>query len=322
MLGDLVHRPAPPGAVVAGGLAAAVPRDLADLDADERRRAARGGGPADRGAPVLRRDPGRSPRRSAPATPTRSTCWPWSSGADELVESSTGRRRPGRAAASTSWTRGAALHDGGARRRRARRALAALDRHRLLCAHREGPYGVRALERRRSRRWLARRGATGYAADGRWYVGRPLLVTANDYEMRLFNGDTGVVVAATGRRSAGGVPRGTARRPARRSSRLAAVQTVHAMTVHRSQGSQFDRVTLVLPPAESPLLTRELALHRGHPRQGARAGHRLARGAGGRRRAADRAGQRPARARHLRPVSAAGRPRRGRRRRRPARARW
>ena len=133
-------------------------------------------------------------------------------------------------------------------------ALARSDTHRLLCAHREGAYGVQRWSLR-SEQWL-REAVDGYGAEGRWYVGRPLLVTSNDYQLRLFNGDTGVVVAAEG----------SVRAAFRREgvvdllpvSRLSEVQTVHAMSVHRSQGSQFDRVTLVLPPADSPLLTREL----------------------------------------------------------------
>jgi exodeoxyribonuclease V alpha subunit len=89
-----------------------------------------------------------------------------------------------------------------------------------------------------------------------WYAGRPLLVTANDYGLGLFNGDTGVVVDEDGH------PRAAFRRDGQvvtlPTSRLSDVQTMHALSVHRSQGSQFDRVTLVLPPAESPLLTQEL----------------------------------------------------------------
>ena len=83
-----------------------------------------------------------------------------------------------------------------------------------------------------------------------------MLVTANDYDTGLFNGDIGVVVSRPeGIRVAfarGGPP--TLYPP----SRLSEVATVHAMTVHRGQGSQFRRVTVVLPPAGSPLLTREL----------------------------------------------------------------
>ena len=79
----------------------------------------------------------------------------------------------------------------GARRRSAR--------FRVLCAHRRGPYGV-ATWTARIEGWLATR-SSGFGAEGAWYVGRPLLVTENDYGLRLYNGDTGVVVA-TGARAA------------------------------------------------------------------------------------------------------------------------
>jgi exodeoxyribonuclease V alpha subunit len=133
-------------------------------------------------------------------------------------------------------------------------ALTALDRHRLLCAHRHGPFGVSRWSTE-AERWLAE-AVPGYGEDGEWYLGRPLLVTVNDYDLNLFNGDTGVVVAVGGGvRAAFG--RGDS--PMLISPvRLDAVQTTHAMTVHRAQGSQFDVVSFVLPPPESPLLTREL----------------------------------------------------------------
>src|SRR5581483_3880536 len=76
----------------------------------------------------------------------------------------------------------------------ARRAIAAHGAFRLLCAHRRGPQGV-ATWMARAEAWLAA-AVEGFAAEGAWYVGRPLLVTENDYGLRLFNGDTGVVVAA------------------------------------------------------------------------------------------------------------------------------
>jgi exodeoxyribonuclease V alpha subunit len=133
-------------------------------------------------------------------------------------------------------------------------ALGSLDRHRLLCAHREGPHGV-AQWGSRVEGWLAE-AVEGYGRDGLWYVGRPLIVTSNDYQLRLFNGDTGVVV------DVGGHPRAAFRRDGEvvtlPTSRLSDVQTVHALSVHRSQGSQFDKVSVILPPADSPLLTREL----------------------------------------------------------------
>jgi exodeoxyribonuclease V alpha subunit len=133
-------------------------------------------------------------------------------------------------------------------------ALAGLERHRLLCAHRHGPYGVSRWTWEIDA-WLAAE-LGDYTAGGEWYLGRPLLITGNDYDLDLFNGDTGVVVrGADGPVAAFG--RG-AEPILVNPSRLSAVQTVHAMTVHRAQGSQFDRVSLQLPASTSPLLTREL----------------------------------------------------------------
>ena len=133
------------------------------------------------------------------------------------------------------------------------RALGVLDRHRLLCAHRDGPYGVRHWNHR-VEQWL-----TAETGDGLYdsaYLGRPLLVTSNDYVLGVYNGDAGVVVAGPdGPRAAiatGGPPLDLA------PSRLGQVETMHAMTIHKSQGSQADEVTVLLPDEESRLLTREL----------------------------------------------------------------
>lgn len=137
-------------------------------------------------------------------------------------------------------------------------ALAALAQHRVMVAHRRGPAG-RGRWAGQVEAWVEH--ATGqHATDSPWAAGRPLLVTANDADVGLYNGDTGVLVSE-GDGSTGGVVAvfGDPRAPLRvRTHRLPPVETVHAMTVHRAQGSQFDRVTLVLPPATSPLLTREL----------------------------------------------------------------
>ena len=133
-------------------------------------------------------------------------------------------------------------------------ALAAVEQHRLLCAHRRGPYGVTRWNLE-AEHWLAS-AVPGYGVDGDTALGRPLLVTANDRDLDLWNGDTGVVVRTpAGVRAAFARVTGPALFP---PVRLDAVQTVHAMTVHKAQGSQFAAVTLVLPPPESPLLTREL----------------------------------------------------------------
>ena len=131
-------------------------------------------------------------------------------------------------------------------------ALAVADEHRLLCAHRDGLAGA-SFWNRRIERWLADHLEVGYLPE--WYVGRPVLVTANDYGLELFNGDTGVVIAEG---EALGVAIAGARVSTYAPSRLAAVETLHAMTVHKSQGSQARTVTVLMPPADSPLLTREL----------------------------------------------------------------
>ncbi|MFS0706338.1 ATP-binding domain-containing protein, partial [Cellulomonas sp. 179-A 9B4 NHS] len=135
-------------------------------------------------------------------------------------------------------------------------ALEALGRHRLLLAHRRGPAGV-ALWGAVAQQWVAAVAGDGGVPAGPWPVGVPLLVTSNDRSTGLANGDTGVVVDD----GAGGVvvAFGTPGAPRLvRPHRLPAVEPVHAMTVHRAQGSQFTRVSVLLPPAASPLLTREL----------------------------------------------------------------
>ncbi|RYE75354.1 MAG: exodeoxyribonuclease V subunit alpha, partial [Myxococcales bacterium] len=129
-----------------------------------------------------------------------------------------------------------------------------LDVHRLLCAHREGPFGVGGWNRRVERMLSDRTGDTHYQE---WYVGRPVLITANDRGLKLSNGDLGVTVAT---------PEGRLRVAVRLGqqvvpfvpTRLPGAETVHAMTVHKSQGSEAEHVTVILPPVDSPLLTREL----------------------------------------------------------------
>lgn len=134
-------------------------------------------------------------------------------------------------------------------------ALQALGRFRVLCAHRRGLSGVEGWTAR-IESWLSE-DVEGFAPDAGWYLGRPVMVTANDYSLRLFNGDTGVVVARPGGPLTAVFDQGG--RPVSVSpSRLSNVETVFAMTVHKSQGSEFDHVAVVLPPVTSPLLTREL----------------------------------------------------------------
>ena len=133
--------------------------------------------------------------------------------------------------------------------------LRALAGFRLLCAHRRGAFGVTSINPL-VEAVLARE--LGLRTRSTWYPGRPLLIGRNDYQLRLFNGDVGVV-----HRDTDGEPRasfpasdGTLRTFA--PSRLPPHETVFAMTVHKSQGSEFDQVVVVLPPARSPVVTREL----------------------------------------------------------------
>ncbi|OBK38176.1 exodeoxyribonuclease V subunit alpha [Mycobacterium sp. 1245111.1] len=132
-------------------------------------------------------------------------------------------------------------------------ALATLEEHRLLCAHRSGPYGVRHWNRQ-VEKWLSEE--TGQPPWSEWYAGRPLLVTANDYGLHVYNGDAGVVI--NGLNGLRAVIAGAGGPLDFATSRLSDVETMHAMTIHKSQGSQADEVTVLLPDEDSRLLTREL----------------------------------------------------------------
>ncbi|HEV7732907.1 MAG TPA: exodeoxyribonuclease V subunit alpha [Candidatus Binatia bacterium] len=133
--------------------------------------------------------------------------------------------------------------------------LAALARFRILCAHRTGPAGVDALNRLVEQHLAA---SGRLAPRSTWYAGRPVMVLRNDYGQSLWNGDVGVTLPdAHGRlrvwfEAADGSMRDVS------PVRLPAHETVWAMTVHKSQGSEFDRVVLVLPPRASRVTTREL----------------------------------------------------------------
>ena len=133
-------------------------------------------------------------------------------------------------------------------------ALAALEQQRVLCAHRHGPYGVSWWSRQIDQ--LARDVGVRPHGHEQWYPGRGVLVTANADELGLRNGDTGVAISTpTGLRVAFPGIAGPRLLP---PWVLDDVDSVHAMTVHKAQGSQFSTVVVVLPPVQSPLLTREL----------------------------------------------------------------
>ncbi len=150
-------------------------------------------------------------------------------------------------------------------------ALRISERMRIVCAHRSGPFGVEEVNRA-AERWLAMSDVIelqdNHAARGvslqissseHWYSGRPILITKNDYALGLMNGDTGLVLA----RDASSAGRETLRAHFHggRSflpGTLAPHETVFAMTIHKSQGSEFEEVIVALPPKRSPIMTREL----------------------------------------------------------------
>lgn len=127
--------------------------------------------------------------------------------------------------------------------------LAAESSFRILCAHRRGRLGVAGLN------WTAAE-TLGVARAGqdRWYPGRPVLITQNDHEQRLYNGDIGVTQpAADDGTLSVAFPDGRHIN----ANRLPPCETVFAMTIHKSQGSEFDHVMVVIPDG-SRLCTREL----------------------------------------------------------------
>ena len=128
-------------------------------------------------------------------------------------------------------------------------ALKAFAKFQVLCAVREGPWGVDTLNR-----LIA--SSLGFASEG-WYTGRPVMVTRNDYNLKLMNGDVGLCLPqANSLRVA--FPNGVGGIHWVSPSSLDEVESVFAMTVHKSQGSEFDHVCLVLPDRAVAVLTREL----------------------------------------------------------------
>ena len=142
-----------------------------------------------------------------------------------------------------------------------RLVLTAFAEFQLLCALRRGPWGVEGLNRRIAES-LRHAGLIEHAHG--WYEGRPVLVTRNDYSLGLMNGDIGIALRFPGTnfgesalRVVFALPDGSIKSVL--PSRLASVETVYAMTVHKSQGSEFTHAALVLPDTPNPILTRELA---------------------------------------------------------------
>jgi exodeoxyribonuclease V alpha subunit len=136
-------------------------------------------------------------------------------------------------------------------------ALASFDSFRILCALRQGIHGVAGINSL-VEEILAEKGLID--PRSRWYPGRPVMITANDYGLKLFNGDVGIVLPDPESdwhpRVFFAAPDGGVRSLS--PLRLPTHETVYAMTVHKSQGSEFSQVLLLLPDSDSQVLTREL----------------------------------------------------------------
>jgi len=142
-----------------------------------------------------------------------------------------------------------------------RRVLQSFDTFRVLCAHRRGELGVEGINESAAR-LLESRGPQGFSTHTPYYLGRPILVRANDYAIGRYNRDIGLVVT---RREGVARPQRQVCFPSAdggveylTTARLPEHQTVYAMTIHSSQGSEFSHAMVVLPSQPSPILTRDL----------------------------------------------------------------
>jgi exodeoxyribonuclease V alpha subunit len=129
------------------------------------------------------------------------------------------------------------------------------NKFRVLCSLRKGLYGVEKMNQIMEK-ILGRKKLID--SNKQFYKGRPIMITRNDYNLQLFNGDIGILWDDDNGEFRAYFPdkNGTFRSFA--FARLPEHETVYAMTVHKSQGSEFDDVLLVLPDQSSSVLTREL----------------------------------------------------------------
>jgi exodeoxyribonuclease V alpha subunit len=133
--------------------------------------------------------------------------------------------------------------------------LAKQQQFQLLCAFREGPFGVSGINNILEK-------ALGHPANG-WYAGKPVIVLQNDHSRRLYNGDVGIVLPQEDGSLKACFPDGADIRAISRMQ-MPPYETCYAITVHKSQGSEYNQVVVVLPAsakdaAGNPVLTRELA---------------------------------------------------------------
>lgn len=138
----------------------------------------------------------------------------------------------------------------------AKQVLEAFDTFQVLCALRQGPWGVEGLNQR-IEQWLFPN-----QKPSLWYAGRPVMITRNDYNLGLMNGDIGITLKDSNDKLRVAFPSDDSGDEVKirwiSPMRLPDVETAFAMTVHKSQGSEFNHVAMVLPETRSQVLTREL----------------------------------------------------------------
>ena len=138
----------------------------------------------------------------------------------------------------------------------ARQVMEAFDTFQVLCALRRGPWGVDGLNQR-IEQWLF-----PDQKPSLWYEGRPVMITRNDYNLGLMNGDVGIALKDSSGKLRVAFPGEDSHDEMKilwvSPMRLPDVETAFAITVHKSQGSEYNHVALILPETRSLVLTREL----------------------------------------------------------------
>lgn len=143
-----------------------------------------------------------------------------------------------------------------------KRLLKQFSQFKILCAIREGEWGVKGLNQRAetvlSQAGLIELGANAEQLANSWYIGRPIMITQNNYHLGLYNGDIGLCLLDENQQLRVYFQMADGEVYDFQPSRLPSHETVYAMTVHKSQGSEFDHTVLALPQNHVPVVTREL----------------------------------------------------------------
>jgi exodeoxyribonuclease V alpha subunit len=133
----------------------------------------------------------------------------------------------------------------------------AFNRFQVLCSNHQGKKGVSDINYRVEQKLFAQK---RIHLSGQWYAGRPVMITQNNAALHLYNGDIGLCLPDKAQNNKLMVFFQDANGQIKKQlpSRLPACETVFAMTIHKSQGSEFEEVLLVLPDTLNPVLTKEL----------------------------------------------------------------